>query len=182
MTLFAMFRLLHITCSCRGLTHESFAPACRLTYKNQNCRKSCTPAYMMLTPFWLISYPDSMHVSLQAVDKLSRQWKLLYTINSELTGLLGLGRLPGVEVGEISQSVNGSMLSITNTVTVGGAVSRTAFSAKAAFEIMSPKRIQVCALLALHLSAASWFASTNSSCLGYLASESSLSWSSIVCC
>ncbi|DBA77025.1 TPA: prolyl aminopeptidase [Trebouxia sp. C0004] len=79
----------------------------------------------------------------EAVDKLSGQWKLLYTINSELTGLLGLGRLPGVEVGEISQIVNGSMLSITNTVTIGGPVSRTAFSAKAAFEIMSPKRIQV---------------------------------------
>ncbi|DBB10405.1 TPA: prolyl aminopeptidase [Trebouxia sp. C0006] len=79
----------------------------------------------------------------EAVDKLSGQWKLLYTINSELTGLLGLGRLPGVEVGEISQSVNGSMLSITNTVTIGSPVSRTAFSAKAAFEIMSPKRIQV---------------------------------------
>ena len=105
----------------------------------------------MLSPIWTASYPDNMHVSLQAVDKLSGQWKLLYTINSELTGLLGLGRLPGVEVGEISQSVNGSMLSITNTVTIGGPVSRTAFSAKAAFEIMSPKRIQVCTALQIGL-------------------------------
>lgn len=81
--------------------------------------------------------------TLQAIDKLSGQWKLLYTVNSELTGLLGLGRLPGIEVGEISQSVNALTLSITNSVTIGGPISRTAFSAKAAFEIMSPKRIQV---------------------------------------
>ncbi len=118
------------------------------------------PAYMMLSPIWLTFYTANMHVFLQAVDKLSGQWKLLYTINSELTGLLGLGRLPGVEVGEISQSVNGSMLSITNTVTIGGPVSRTAFSAKAAFEIMSPKRIQVCAVLTLQSLAANWSAST----------------------
>ena len=139
-------------------------------------------AYMMLSPFWLTSYPDSLHVSWQAVDKLSGQWKLLYTINSELTGLLGLGRLPGVEVGEISQSVNGSMLSITNTVTIGSPVSRTAFSAKAAFEIMSPKRIQVCALLALQSLAADWSAPTVILRLqNYLAGDS-LSRNSTVCC
>lgn len=79
----------------------------------------------------------------EAIGKLSGHWKLLYTVNSELTGLLGLGRLPGVEIGEISQNVIASTLSITNTVTIGGLVSRTAFSAKAAFEIQSPKRIQV---------------------------------------
>ncbi len=124
---------------------------------------------MILNLILLASYPDNMHVSLQAVDKLSGQWKLLYTINSELTGLLGLGRLPGIEVGEISQSVNGSMLSITNTVTIGGPVSRTAFSAKAAFEIMSPKRIQVCALLTLQSLAANGSASTISSYLGHKA-------------
>lgn len=89
---------------------------------------------------------------LQAIGTLNGQWKLLYTVNSELTGLLGLGRLPGVEVGEISQTVNGSTLSITNTVTMGGPVSRTAFSAKAAFEIQSPKRIQVRLLLAVSAS------------------------------
>ena len=83
----------------------------------------------------------------QAIGVLSGQWKLLYTVNSELTGLLGLSRLPGVEVGEISQTVNGTTLSIINTVTIGGPVSRTTFSAKAAFEIMSPKRIQVSLLL-----------------------------------
>lgn len=80
---------------------------------------------------------------MQAIDKLSGDWKLLYTVNSELTGLLGLSRLPGVQVGEISQSIDPYTLSIRNTVTVGGPVSRSAFSAKAAFEILSPKRIQV---------------------------------------
>ena len=93
---------------------------------------------------------EAVSGALQAIDKLSGQWKLLYTVNSELTGLLGLGRLPGIEVGEISQSVNALTLSITNTVTIGGLISRTAFSAKAAFEIMSPKRIQVDALPTWH--------------------------------
>ncbi|KAL3141382.1 prolyl aminopeptidase [Trebouxia sp. C0010 RCD-2024] len=79
----------------------------------------------------------------EAIDKLSGDWKLLYTINSELVGLLGLSRLPGVQVGEISQGVDPRTLSITNTVTIGGPVSRSSFSAKAAFEIQSPKRIQV---------------------------------------
>lgn len=79
----------------------------------------------------------------EAIDKLSGEWTLLYTINSELIGLLGLSRLPGVQVGEIRQKIDPYTLSITNTVTVGGPVSRSAFSAKAAFEIQSPKRIQV---------------------------------------
>lgn len=144
MTLFA-------TCySCRGLTENDGCKRADLRNTIKTAERNL-PAYMMLSLILLASFPNNMHVSLQAVDKLSGQWKLLYTINSELTGLLGLGRLPGVEVGEISQSVNGSMLSITNTVTIGGPVSRTAFSAKAAFEIMSPKRIQVCAALQARL-------------------------------
>lgn len=80
---------------------------------------------------------------MQAIDKLSGNWKLLYTVNSELTGLLGLGRIPGVEVGEISQDINASNLSAINTVTIAGPLSRTAFSAKAALEVQSPKRVQV---------------------------------------
>ena len=86
---------------------------------------------------------DHVAALVQAIDKLSGDWKLLYTINSELIGLLGLSRLPGVQVGEISQRIDPRTLSITNTVTLGGPVSRSAFSAKAAFEIQSPKRIQV---------------------------------------
>lgn len=92
---------------------------------------------------WLGMLMSCCNCIVQAIGKLSGHWKLLYTVNSELTGLLGLGRLPGVEIGEISQNVIASTLSITNTVTIGGLVSRTAFSAKAAFEIQSPKRIQV---------------------------------------
>ena len=92
---------------------------------------------------WLRMLMSCCNCIVQAIGKLSGHWKLLYTVNSELTGLLGLGRLPGVEIGEISQNVIASTLSITNTVTIGGLVSRTAFSAKAACEIQSPKRIQV---------------------------------------
>ena len=80
---------------------------------------------------------------MQAIDKLSGQWKLLYTVNSELSGLLGLGRLPGVEVGEISQTINAANLSATNSVTISGQLSRTTVTAKAALEVQSPKRVQV---------------------------------------
>ena len=81
--------------------------------------------------------------ALQAIDKLSGQWKLLYTVNSELTGLLGLSRLPGIEVGDISQTINATNLSAINTATIDSPVSRTAVSAKAALEVQTPKRVQV---------------------------------------
>lgn len=80
---------------------------------------------------------------LQAIDKLSGKWKLVYTASSELTGLLGLNRVPGVEVGDITQTINAYTLSALNTVSIQGFGSRTSVSAKAALEVQSPKRVQV---------------------------------------
>lgn len=82
-------------------------------------------------------------VPLQAIDKLSGKWKLVYTASSELTGLLGLNRLPGIEVGDITQTINARTLSAVNTVSIQGFGSRTSVSAKAALEIQTPKRVQV---------------------------------------
>ena len=68
---------------------------------------------------------------------------MVYTASSELTGLLGLNRLPGIEVGDISQTINAYTLSAVNTVSIQGFGSRTSVSAKAALEIQTPKRVQV---------------------------------------
>ena len=53
---------------------------------------------------------------LQAERKLDGQWKLVYTSNSELFGLLALSRLPFVTVGDITQTVQASTLTVENKV------------------------------------------------------------------
>ena len=52
----------------------------------------------------------------QAERKLDGQWKLVYTSNSELFGLLALSRLPFVVVGDITQTVQASTLTVENRV------------------------------------------------------------------
>ena len=47
---------------------------------------------------------------------LDGQWKLVYTSNSELFGLLALSRLPFVAVGDITQTVQASTLTVENKV------------------------------------------------------------------
>ena len=47
---------------------------------------------------------------------LDGQWKLVYTSNSELFGLLALSRLPFVTVGDITQTVQASTLTVENKV------------------------------------------------------------------
>lgn len=42
---------------------------------------------------------------MQAIDLLSGKWKLVYTASSELAPLLALGKLPGVTVGDIEQTI-----------------------------------------------------------------------------
>ena len=48
---------------------------------------------------------------------LNGEWKLVYTSNSELTALLALGKLPFVQVGDITQTIDGPSLSVINKVT-----------------------------------------------------------------
>ncbi len=52
----------------------------------------------------------------QAERKLDGQWKLVYTSNSELFGLLALSRLPFVMIGDITQTVQASTLTVENKV------------------------------------------------------------------
>ena len=42
----------------------------------------------------------------ESAELLSGTWNLAYTSNSELMGVLALGRLPGVEIGEVSQTID----------------------------------------------------------------------------
>ena len=53
---------------------------------------------------------------MQAERKLDGQWKLVYTSNSELFGLLALSRLPFVMIGDITQTVQASTLTVENKV------------------------------------------------------------------
>lgn len=47
---------------------------------------------------------------------LDGQWKLVYTSNSELFGLLALSRLPFVSVGDITQKIEASTFTVENKV------------------------------------------------------------------
>lgn len=49
-------------------------------------------------------------------ELLDGTWKLVYTSNSEVLALLGLSRLPFVEVGDITQTVDGSKMTVENKV------------------------------------------------------------------
>ena len=68
-------------------------------------------------PFPLLWQMMSIRLVLvQAERKLDGQWKLVYTSNSELFGLLALSRLPFVIVGDITQTVQASTLTVENRV------------------------------------------------------------------
>lgn len=66
-----------------------------------------------------------------------------YTSFSELYPLLAASNLPGIEVGEISQSIDTYGFTATNTVQYKGPLGSNSFSVTAAIEVRSPKRIQV---------------------------------------
>jgi hypothetical protein len=66
-----------------------------------------------------------------------------YTSFSELLPLLAASNLPGIEVGEISQTIDVYGFTATNTVQYKGPLGSNSFSAAAAIEIRSPKRLQV---------------------------------------
>jgi PAP_fibrillin len=52
-------------------------------------------------------------------DKLSGEWKLVYTSGSELSALLALSRLPFVTVGDITQTIDGAAGTVVNKVQHG---------------------------------------------------------------
>jgi hypothetical protein len=77
------------------------------------------------------------------LGKLAGTWKLVYTSNSELIPLLALGRLPLVEVGEVTQTIDAASMSVENSLQLSVPFSRTSLGATAAFEVRSPKLLQV---------------------------------------
>lgn len=79
----------------------------------------------------------------EALELLSGTWRLVYTSNSEVVAMLGLGRLPLVSVGDITQEIDGPAMTVANKITITVPFSRTSFSTKASFEVRSPKRLQV---------------------------------------
>eukprot|EP00850_Spirogloea_muscicola_P006437 SM000030S11446 [mRNA] locus=s30:691272:692339:- [translate_table: standard] len=74
---------------------------------------------------------------------LGGKWLLAYTSFSELFPLLATGNLPFVTVGEISQTIDAYAQTVVNAVQFSGPVSTTSFSARASFELRSPKRVQI---------------------------------------
>ena len=52
------------------------------------------------------------------VEDLNGQWKLVYTSSSELTALLALSRLPFVEVGDITQTIDVPSETVVNKVSL----------------------------------------------------------------
>ncbi|RZC74094.1 hypothetical protein C5167_049575 [Papaver somniferum] len=79
----------------------------------------------------------------EAASLLDGNWTLLYTAFSELLPLLATGKLPLVEVKQISQSINTTALTIDNSTTLSGPFGTFSFSALATYEVRSPSRIQV---------------------------------------
>lgn len=78
-----------------------------------------------------------------AIDKLDGNWKLAYTSNSELIAFLALGKLPLVKVGEIYQTIDGASRTVENRIQLSAPFSRTSLTATAAFEVRSPKLLQI---------------------------------------
>ncbi|GAX82991.1 hypothetical protein CEUSTIGMA_g10418.t1 [Chlamydomonas eustigma] len=79
----------------------------------------------------------------EVLEALTGDWKLIYTSNSSLMAVLALSRLPFVEVGDITQKIDSSTLTVENKVQLSVPFSRTAFSTTASFEVRSPKRLQL---------------------------------------
>ncbi|KAH7619209.1 hypothetical protein Ndes2526B_g06162 [Nannochloris sp. 'desiccata'] len=78
-----------------------------------------------------------------AIEKLDGNWKLAYTSNSELIALLALGKLPLLTVGEIFQTIDGASRTVENRIQLSAPFSRTFLTAIAAFEVRSPKLLQI---------------------------------------
>ncbi|MCL7040568.1 hypothetical protein MKW94_007064 [Papaver nudicaule] len=79
----------------------------------------------------------------EAASLLDGNWILLYTAFSDLLPLLATGKLPLVEVKQISQYINTTALTIDNSTTLAGPFGTFSFSALATYEVRSPSRIQV---------------------------------------
>mmetsp|Transcript_363 Transcript_363/g.974 ORF Transcript_363/g.974 Transcript_363/m.974 type:complete len:329 (-) Transcript_363:1236-2222(-) len=94
----------------------------------------------------LISQMESMSPvpnPTEALDKLSGNWKLVYTSNSELMAVLALSKLPLVDIGDITQKIDAEDAKVENKVRLSVPFTRTSLSTTASFEVRSPKRLQL---------------------------------------
>jgi len=74
---------------------------------------------------------------------LSGKWRLVYTSNSEVMFLLAAENLPGLNVGDITQTIDGVGGRVENRVAFSAPMLESSVSANASFEVRSPKRLQV---------------------------------------
>lgn len=58
----------------------------------------------------------------QAIEQLDGDWKLVYTSNSQLVAVLALSRLPLISVGDITQRIEASTMTVENKVGQGNMV------------------------------------------------------------
>jgi hypothetical protein len=79
----------------------------------------------------------------QALDSLAGEWKLVYTSNSELIPVLALGKLPLVEVGDITQRIDAGSGKVENKVEFTVPFSKTSIGSTATFDVRSPKLLEI---------------------------------------
>lgn len=79
----------------------------------------------------------------QALDQLAGEWRLIYTSNSELMPLLALGKLPLVEVGNITQTIDPASGKVENKVELTVPFSKTSIGSTATFDVRSPKLLEI---------------------------------------
>ncbi|KAH1091190.1 hypothetical protein J1N35_018447 [Gossypium stocksii] len=74
---------------------------------------------------------------------LNGKWILAYTSFTGLFPLLSRGQLRLVKVEEISQTIDAENLTVQNSVQFSGPLASSSISARAKFEVRSPRRVQI---------------------------------------
>ncbi len=77
------------------------------------------------------------------LSQLGGTWRLVYTSNSELVPILALGRLPLVEVGDITQTIDAASGKVENVVSLSVPFSKTSVGSTANFDVRSPKLLEI---------------------------------------
>ena len=77
------------------------------------------------------------------LNQLGGTWRLVYTSNSELVPILALGRLPLVEVGDITQTIDAASGKVENVVSLSVPFSKTSVGSTANFDVRSPKLLEI---------------------------------------
>jgi len=79
----------------------------------------------------------------EVMGLLGGTWQLAYTCNSGLNGVLALGKLPLVTVGDITQTIDTVAMTVENQVNLSGPLASTSLKTTASYEVRSPKRLQL---------------------------------------